>query len=63
MFHTNHLVRVCTLLCKQICTKSQSANPWHCKNKLVVFNHKVVALVADKLKRQWLLEVYFDVED
>ena len=27
------------------------------------FNHRVVALVADKLERQWLLEVRFDVED
>ena len=27
------------------------------------FNHRVVALVADKLERQWLLEVCFDVED
>ena len=27
------------------------------------FNHMVVALVADKLERRWLLEVYFDVED
>ena len=27
------------------------------------FNHRVVALVADKLEGQWLLEVCFDVED
>ena len=27
------------------------------------FNHRVVALVADKLERQWLLEVCFGVED
>ena len=27
------------------------------------FNHRVVALVADKLERQWSLEVCFDVED
>ena len=27
------------------------------------FNHRVVALVADTLERQWLLEVCFDVED
>ena len=27
------------------------------------FDHRVVALVADKLERQWLLEVCFDVED
>ena len=26
-------------------------------------DHRVVALVADKLERQWLLEVCFDVED
>ena len=26
------------------------------------FNHRVVALVADKLERQWSLEVCFDVE-
>ena len=27
------------------------------------FNHRVVALVADKLERQWPVEVCFDVED
>ena len=27
------------------------------------FNHRVVALVADKLERLWLLEVCFGVED
>ena len=27
------------------------------------FNHRVVSLVADKLERQWSLEVCFDVED
>ena len=27
------------------------------------FNHRVVALVGDKLERQWSLEVCFDVED
>ena len=27
------------------------------------FNHRVVTLVADKLERQRLLEVCFDVED
>ena len=27
------------------------------------FNHRVVALVADKLEGQWSLEVCFDVED
>jgi len=27
------------------------------------FNHRVVALVTDKLERQWLLEVCFGVED
>ena len=27
------------------------------------FSHRVVALVADKLERQWSLEVCFDVED
>ena len=27
------------------------------------FIHRVVALVADKLERQWLVEVCFDVED
>ena len=27
------------------------------------FNHRVVALVADKLERQWSVEVCFDVED
>ena len=31
--------------------------------KTSCFNHRVVALVADKLERQWLLEVCFDVED
>ena len=27
------------------------------------FSHRVVALVADKLERQWSVEVCFDVED
>ena len=27
------------------------------------FNHRVVTLVADKLERQWLREVYFGMED
>ena len=27
------------------------------------FNHRVVALVADKLERQWPVEICFDVED
>ena len=26
------------------------------------FNHRVVTLVADKLERQWLQEVFFGVE-
>ena len=26
------------------------------------FNHRVVTLVADKLERQWLREVFFGVE-
>ena len=27
------------------------------------FNHRVVTLVTDKLERQWLLEVCFDIVD
>ena len=27
------------------------------------FNHRVATLVADKLERQWLREVYFGMED
>ena len=27
------------------------------------FNHRVVTLVAQKLERQWLREVYFGMED
>jgi len=26
------------------------------------FNHRVVALVADKLERQWLPEIFFGME-
>jgi len=28
-----------------------------------LFNHRVVTLVADKLRRQWLWEVYFGIRD
>jgi len=36
----------------------------HAQQKQVgCFNHRVVALVADKLERLWLFEVCFDVED
>jgi len=30
---------------------------------LVFFNHRVITLVADKLRRQWLWEVYFGIGD
>ena len=35
----------------------------HTAKQVGCFNHRVVALVADKLERQWSLEVWFDVED
>ena len=33
------------------------------QNQVGCVNHRVVALVADKLERQWPVEVCFDVED
>jgi len=33
----------------------------HCKNKLVVLNHRVATLVAEKLERQWLREILSQV--
>ena len=51
------------------CTYSHALNHWcltvyyTLQKQIGCFNHRVVALVADKLERQWLLEVCFDVED
>ena len=36
---------------------------YHCKKKVGCFNLRMVTLVADKLERQWLREVYFGMED
>ena len=33
------------------------------QKQITFFNHRVVVLFADKLERQWVLKVCFDVED
>ena len=44
---------------------TRKINVWRStlQKRVGCFNHRVVALVADKLERQWSLEVCFDVED